>query len=142
MLRDYYYALIYAVSALVFIVVTEPKVADDYARIAGLALAVLIVLWTIMSAAVYQRRYSALPPERRGRMMKPYLAWWMGAAFLLAVSDNIYKVATLFGKPIEPAALPLLYAILLAAAVWLYPLVSMEFKMKRREDTARVSGKL
>lgn len=140
--QKYFHAVAYVVSAAVFIAAVQPKIVDDYLRISGLALTVVVVSWTLLAPFIYRARYYALPPERRGRMMKPYLAWWMGVAFLLAISDNVIHVIRLFGKPLQPDGLPLLYAILLASAIWLYPLVRMEMTMKDREDTARQEGKL
>lgn len=139
MLRNYTYAIVYAVSSMVFIAVIHPTILADYARAFTAAAMVVILLWMAQSAAIYQRRYHAIPEDRRARMMKPKLAWAMGASSVLSFALNARAMFDLLGEPIRWYGVPAILVVLALSAVWLYPLIRHERVMEQREQGAGIT---
>lgn len=129
----YTYAVVYVLSVAAFIAVIHPSIVEDYVRACALGFAIIVALWTVQSALIYQARYTSLPPERRGRMMDPKLAWAMGVAFIGSLALNARQVLELVGRPLEWYGAPALLLVMAAATYWLLPLIRHERNMRKKE---------
>lgn len=133
----YTYAVVYVLSVAAFIAAVEPSVVEDYFRVGTAAAMVVILLWMVQSALIYQRRYHALPPEKRGRMMAPKLAWSMGASSILSFALNARAMFDLVGSELKWYGAPAILVVLALSAAWLGPLIRHERKMQQREKAIR-----
>lgn len=136
-MRSYAYAIVYIVSVLAFGLAARPEIGEDYVRGLGLAWTVLVLIWIVEVAIVYQDRYRSLPDDRRSRMLFPRRVWGMGIAYLTALGGIVKVVIEQLHKPIVPEGLPLLVVTLAAATYWLWPLRGHEYKLKEREAPLR-----
>lgn len=138
--KPYFYAITYVLSVLAFFLATDPEIWQDYLRVLALAMGVLIFLWIIQAAVIYQRRYRSLPAGKKNRMVPVIHVWGMGIAYGIAVAPSSERVIEYFGEPVQWDGLPILIASYAFASVWLWPLVRHERSMEHRERRAGVAA--